>query len=55
MKVEFSKKLIQPQNQFTKICGIAWSPNNKRLAIACEDKNIYLLDEQGNHKEKFFY
>jgi intraflagellar transport protein 172 len=53
MKVEFSKKLIQPQNQFTKICGIAWSPNNKRLAIACEDKNIYLLDEQGNHKENF--
>ena len=51
MNVEFSKNLIQPKNQISKICGIAWSPNNIKLAVACADKKIYLFDEQGNNRE----
>ena len=50
MNVGFYKNLIQPQNKISKICGISWSPNNMRLAIACADKKIYLFDEQGNLK-----
>ena len=52
MEVIFVKN-IQPLNKLQKICGIDWSQNNMKLAIACEDKNIYLFDEEGNVKEYF--
>ena len=53
MNFKYSKTLIQPVNQLSKICGMAWSPNNMRLAVACADRKIYLFDEQGNNKEHF--
>ena len=53
MNIEFSKNLIQPKNQISKICGIAWSPNNMKLAVACADRRIYLFDEQGNNRDEF--
>ena len=53
MNAEFLKNLIQPKNQISKICGIAWSPNNMKLAVACADRKIYLFDEQGNNREQF--
>ena len=37
MNFKYSKTLIQPVNQLSKICGIAWSPNNMRLAVACAE------------------
>ena len=53
MDIKHSKNLIQPTLKLSKINGISWSPNKMKLAIASEDKNIYLFDEQGNHKNKF--
>ena len=53
MNFKYSKTLIQPVNQLSKICSMAWSPNNMRLAVACADRKIYLFDEQGNNKEHF--
>ena len=53
MNFKYSKTLIPPVNQLSKIGGIAWSPNNMRLAVACADRKIYLFDEQGNNKEHF--
>lgn len=52
MKVVYVKN-IQPLKQLQKICGIDWSQNNMKLAIASGDKNIYLFDEEGNYKESF--
>ena len=53
MKFKAPKKLNIYVNQSLKINGMDWSPNNLRLAVACEDRNIYLFDEQGNYKENF--
>ena len=53
MNATFSKNIIKPLSKFSKICGISWSPNNTKLAVACSDKKIYLFDEQGNIKENF--
>ena len=40
------KTLIQPEsNQEYRISGMTWSPNNMRLAVACTDRIIYLLNE----------
>ena len=52
MEVIFVKN-IQPLNKLQKICGIDWSQNNMKLAIASGDKNIYLFEEEGNYKESF--
>ena len=46
MKVNFLKKISLP-----KISGIVWSPDNKKLAVAQEDKKIFLFDEQGNNNK----
>ena len=53
MNFKYSKTLLQPVNQLSKICSLAWSPNNMRLAVACADRKIYLFDEQGNTKDHF--
>ena len=53
MDIKHSRNLIQPTLKLSKINGISWSPNKTKLAIASEDKNIYLFDEQGNPKNKF--
>ena len=53
MNFKYSKTLIQAVNQLSKICSMAWSPNNMRLAVACADRKIYLFDEQGNNKDHF--
>ena len=53
MEIKQSRNLIQPVSKISKINGISWSPNKMKLAIASEDKNIYIFDEQGNYKNKF--
>ena len=53
MNFKHSRNLIPPGTQIAKICGIAWSPNNMRLAVATADKKIVLFDEEGNKKESF--
>ena len=53
MDIKHSRNLIQPVLKLSKINGISWSPNKMKLAIASEDKNIYIFDEQGNYKNKF--
>ena len=51
MKVKFSKNLFQSKNQISKICSLSFSPTNKNIAVACQDNNIYLFNEQGEIKE----
>ena len=53
MNFRYSKTLIPPMNQLSKICSMAWSPNNMRLAVACADRKIYLFNEQGENKDHF--
>ena len=55
MNISFSVNLIKPMKhqQQSKIYGIAWSSNNKIIAIACENRKVYLFDEKGNYKETF--
>lgn len=33
--------------------GIAWSPNNLKLAVASSDRSIYLFDENGGKRDRF--
>ena len=53
MNFKHSRNLIPSGTQIAKICGIAWSPNNMRLAVATADKKIVLFGEEGNKKESF--
>ena len=53
MNFRHSRNLIPSGTQISKICGISWSPNNMRLAVATADRKIVLFDEEGNKKESF--
>lgn len=41
------------QDRLSPICGISWSPNQQRLAIATIDRTIQLYDENGEKRDKF--
>lgn len=41
------------QNQPNRVCGLSWSHNQQRLAIATTDRTIYLYDENGEKRDKF--
>lgn len=41
------------QNQLNRVCGISWSHNQQRLAVATTDRTIYLYDENGEKRDKF--
>lgn len=41
------------QSQPYRICGISWSHNQQRLAVATTDRTILLYDENGEKKDKF--
>jgi intraflagellar transport protein 172 len=36
-----------------KICALAWSPNNTKLAVCTYDRVILLYDEHGERRDKF--
>lgn len=37
----------------SRIAGLAWSPNNQKLAAATSDRSILLFDENGERRDKF--
>lgn len=41
------------QNQPSRVCGISWSHNQQRLAVATVDRTILLYDENGEKRDKF--
>jgi len=41
------------QDGAAKICSLAWSPNNLKLAVCTSDRVILLFDEQGEKRDKF--
>ncbi|KAI0227061.1 hypothetical protein LSAT2_022485 [Lamellibrachia satsuma] len=53
MQLKHLKTLYPPQNGAAKICAVAWSPNNTKLAVCTFDRVIYLYDELGERRDKF--
>ncbi|KAH9500287.1 hypothetical protein Btru_073626 [Bulinus truncatus] len=47
------KSLMPPMDGAAKICAIAFSPNNQKLAVCTSDRVIVLFDEQGEKRDKF--
>lgn len=41
------------KEQENRVVGIAWSPNNLKLAVALSDRSIHLFDEKGARRDKF--
>jgi len=53
MQLRLLKTIHNHQSNISSIKALAWSPNNRRLAIADSANIIYLYDENGEKKEKF--
>lgn len=53
MHLKHVKTLITHQSAEAKISALVWSHNNKRLAVATNDRLIVLFDEDGERREKF--
>lgn len=45
--------LFSLQDQINEICGLTWSPNQQKLAVATVDRTIILYDENGEKRDKF--
>ena len=41
------------QEGAAKICAVAFSPNNHKLAVCTSDRVVLLFDEQGEKRDKF--
>ncbi|CAD5234656.1 unnamed protein product [Bursaphelenchus xylophilus] len=52
MNLKFLQTLIEPENSISRIPSIAYSPNDRKLAIATNDRVIHLFDDKGNRKDK---
>ncbi|THD25249.1 Intraflagellar transport protein [Fasciola hepatica] len=53
MRLKHLKTIISPQPAEARICAIAWSPNNKKLAICGVDNVITLFDEKCERRDRF--
>ena len=53
MQLKFISSVYAPQETIAKVTGIAWSPNNRRLAIVTTDRVVHLCDENGERRDKF--
>uniref|UniRef100_A0AC35U6D2 WD_REPEATS_REGION domain-containing protein n=1 Tax=Rhabditophanes sp. KR3021 TaxID=114890 RepID=A0AC35U6D2_9BILA len=53
MKLKFLDTIIDSQNTAAKISAIAWSPDNKKLAVATKNRHIYLYDGNRELKDSF--
>lgn len=41
------------QEGAAKICAVAFSPNNQKLAVCTSDRVVLLYDEHGEKRDKF--
>ncbi|CAL2048973.1 unnamed protein product [Caenorhabditis brenneri] len=53
MKLKYLSSVIPSQEGEARVNSIACSPNGNRTAIACDDRSIVLLDENGMQKDRF--
>ncbi|KAF5402480.1 Intraflagellar transport protein [Paragonimus heterotremus] len=53
MRLKYLKTIVTPQMTEARIQCIAWSPNNKKLAVCTHDNVIALYDEYGERRERF--
>ena len=53
MQLKFIRPIYAPQDTIAKVTAIAWSPNNRRLAIVTTDRVVHLCDENGERRDKF--
>ncbi|XP_076232501.1 intraflagellar transport protein Oseg2 [Calliopsis andreniformis] len=53
MLLKYLGNVIPAHEYENRIVGIAWSPNNLKLAVASSDRSIYLFDENCIKRDKF--
>jgi intraflagellar transport protein 172 len=53
MQIRHLKTVVQASESLNRITGLAWSPNNQKLAVVGVDRIIYLFDETGERKDRF--
>ncbi|KAK0069568.1 intraflagellar transport protein 172 isoform X1 [Biomphalaria pfeifferi] len=53
MQLKHMKSLLPPMDGAAKICALAFSPNNQKLAVCTSDRVVVLFDEQGEKRDKF--
>ena len=53
MQFKHLKTVLPPVNQISRVHAIAWSPNNRRLAIADANRFVYLFEENGEKRDRF--
>ncbi|KAH8278227.1 hypothetical protein KR044_002922 [Drosophila immigrans] len=53
MQLKYLRTLLEGQEQIQRIAGLAWSPNQQKLAIATADRHILLFDDAGERRDKF--
>lgn len=53
MQLQHLQTLLPPDERINKVTAIAFSPNNKKLAVVTLDRVVHLFDENGERKDKF--
>ncbi|XP_034482499.1 intraflagellar transport protein 172 homolog [Drosophila innubila] len=53
MQLKYLRTLLEGQEHIQRIAGLAWSPNQQKLAIATSDRHILLYDDAGERRDKF--
>ncbi|XP_066588134.1 intraflagellar transport protein 172 homolog isoform X2 [Prorops nasuta] len=53
MHLKYLGSLMPSQESECRVIGIAWSPNNLKLAVALSDRSVYLFDENGIKRDRF--
>ncbi|XP_076441140.1 intraflagellar transport protein 172 homolog [Babylonia areolata] len=53
MQLKHLSTLLPPQEGAAKICALAFSANNQKLAVCTSDRVVLLFDEQGEKRDKF--
>lgn len=53
MQLRHLKSIMPPTDGMCKVTALAWSPNNRRLAVVTVDRVVHLFDENGERRDKF--
>lgn len=53
MFFKFTVFNFEIKNEIARIPSIAWSPNGRKLAIATDDRHVYIYDDKSNRRDKF--
>lgn len=53
MQIRHLKQIIPQGDSSKAITGMAWSPDNQKLAVVSSDRTVSLFDDSGERKDKF--